>query len=211
MEMELTILDQTISFFYSVLTGVVSGLIYELFAGIKNVFLKNKILKDITDIRFVLTLFVFLMFSFFSICGLGFRLFHMTMKDLLEKAGREYEFEVASAATSTEEIWNGIGNPVYPPAKKLLAKKGIDCSGKRARQMTKADYDHYDMLIGMDNWNIRNMMRIIGSDPEGKIRMLMDFTDRPGEVADPWYSGDFETTYRDVLEGCEGILRASLG
>ena len=132
------------------------------------------------------------------------------MKDLLEKAGREYEFEVASAATSTEEIWNGIGNPVYPPAKKLLAKKGIDCGGKRARQMTKADYDYYDLLIGMDNWNIRNMMRIIGSDPQKKVSLLMDFTDRPGEVADPWYTGDFETTYRDVLAGCEGILKASL-
>ena len=131
------------------------------------------------------------------------------MKDLLEKTGREYEFEVASAATSTEEIWNGIGNPVYPPAKKLLAKKGIDCSEKRARQMTRSDYDYYDLLIGMDNFNIRNMLRITGGDPEGKIKMLLDFTNRPGEVADPWYSGDFETTYRDVLEGCEGILKAS--
>ena len=129
------------------------------------------------------------------------------MKDLLEKNGREYEFEVASAATSTEEIWNGIGNPVYPPAKKLLAKKGIDCSEKRARQMTRSDYDYYDLLVGMDNWNIRNMLRITGGDPDGKIKMLLDFTNRPGEVADPWYSGDFEATYRDVLEGCEGILK----
>ena len=120
----------------------------------------------------------------------------------------EYEFEISSAATSTEEIWNGIGNPVYPPAKKLLAKKGIDCSGKRARQMTRSDYDYYDLLIGMDNWNIRNMLRITGGDPDGKIKMLLDFTNRPGEVADPWYSGDFETTYRDVLEGCEGILNS---
>ena len=132
------------------------------------------------------------------------------MKDLLEKTGREYEFEVASAATSTEEIWNGIGNPVYPPAKKLLAKKGIDCSEKRARQMTRSDYDYYDLLIGMDNFNIRNMLRITGGDPEGKIKMLLDFTERPGEVADPWYSGDFNATYRDVLEGCEGILKACL-
>ena len=90
---------------------------------------------------------------------------------------------------------------------KLLAKKGIDCSGKRARQMTRADYDYYDLLIGMDNWNIRNMLRITGGDPDNKIKMLLDFTNRPGEVADPWYSGDFEATYRDVLEGCEGILR----
>lgn len=129
------------------------------------------------------------------------------MKDLLSKTGREYEFEISSAAISTEEIWNGIGNPVYPPAKKLLAKKGINCDGKRARQMTRADYDYYDLLIGMDNWNIRNMLRITGGDPDNKIKMLLDFTNRPGEVADPWYSGDFEATYRDVLEGCEGILR----
>ena len=129
------------------------------------------------------------------------------MKDLLEKTGREYEFEIASAATSTEEIWNGIGNPVYPPAKKLLAKKGIDCSEKHARQMTRSDYGYYDLLIGMDDFNIRNMLRITGGDPDGKIKMLLDFTNRPGEVADPWYSGDFNATYRDVLEGCEGILR----
>ena len=130
------------------------------------------------------------------------------MKDLLSKTGREFEFEISSAATSTEEIRNGIGNPVYPPAKKLLSKKGIYCSGKRARQMTRADYDYYDLLIGMDNWNIRNMLRITGGDPDNKIKMLLDFTNRPGEVADPWYSGDFETTYRDVLEGCEGILNS---
>lgn len=128
------------------------------------------------------------------------------MKDMAEKLGREYEFEIASAATSTEEIWNGIGNPVYPPVKKLLAKKGIDCSEKRARQMTRSDYDYYDLIVGMDNWNVRNMLKITGGDPEGKIKMLLDFTDRPGEVADPWYSGDFESTYRDVKEGCEGIL-----
>ena len=129
------------------------------------------------------------------------------MKDMLEKLGREYEFEVASAATSTEEIWNGIGNPVYPPVKKLLAKHGISCEGKRARQMTRADYEYYDLLIGMDNFNIRNMLRITGGDPEGKIKMLLDFTSRPGEVDDPWYSGDFTKTWRDVNEGCEGILR----
>ncbi len=128
------------------------------------------------------------------------------MKDMLEKLGREYEFEVASAATSTEEIWNGIGNPVYPPVKKLLAKHGISCEGKRARQMTRADYEYYDLLIGMDNFNIRNMLRITGGDPDGKIKMLMDFTGRPGEVDDPWYSGDFSKTWRDVCEGCEGII-----
>ena len=130
------------------------------------------------------------------------------MKKLVKEAGLESEFEIASAATSTEEIWNGIGNPVYPPVKKLLAKNGINCAEKRARQMTKEDYRRYDFLIGMDNNNIRNMMRILKNDPEEKVHMLMDFTNRPGEVADPWYSGDFETTWRDVSEGCKGLLKS---
>jgi len=124
------------------------------------------------------------------------------MKDLVRKAGREDEFEIASAATSTEEI----GNEVYPPARRKLAEHGIGCKGKTARQMTRQDYAHYDLLIGMDSWNIRNMLRICGSDPEGKIQMLMDYTQRPGDVADPWYTGDFEATWRDVLEGCQCLL-----
>ena len=124
------------------------------------------------------------------------------MKDLVRKAGREDEFEIASAATSTEEI----GNEVYPPARRKLAEHGIGCKGKTARQMTRQDYAHYDLLIGMDSWNIRNMLRICGSDPEGKIQMLMDYTRRLGDVADPWYTGDFESTWRDVLEGCQCLL-----
>ena len=124
------------------------------------------------------------------------------MKDLVRKAGREDEFEIASAATSTEEI----GNEVYPPARRKLAEHGIGCKGKTARQMTRQDYAHYDLLIGMDSWNIRNMLRICGSDPEGKIQMLMDYTRRPGDVADPWYTGDFEATWGDVLEGCQCLL-----
>jgi protein-tyrosine phosphatase len=124
------------------------------------------------------------------------------MKDLVRKAGREDEFEIASAATSTEEI----GNEVYPPARRKLSEHGIGCKGKTARQMTRQDYAHYDLLIGMDSWNIRNMLRICGSDPEGKIQMLMDYTRRPGDVADPWYTGDFESTWRDVLEGCQCLL-----
>ena len=124
------------------------------------------------------------------------------MKDLVRKTGREDEFEIASAATSTEEI----GNEVYPPARRKLAEHGIGCKGKTARQMTRQDYAHYDLLIGMDSWNIRNMLRICGSDPEGKIQMLMDYTRRPGDVADPWYTGDFEATWRDVLEGCQCLL-----
>ena len=124
------------------------------------------------------------------------------MKDLICKAGREHDFYVESAATSTEEI----GNEVYPPARRKLAEHNISCKGKRARQMTRIDYNRFDLIIGMDTWNIRNIMRICGSDPDGKIRMLMDFTHRPGDVADPWYTGDFEATWRDVLEGCQGLL-----
>ena len=124
------------------------------------------------------------------------------MKDLVEKAGVAQQFLIESAATSTEEI----GNSVYPPARRKLAEHGISCQGKTARQMTRLDYGRYDLLIGMDSWNIRNMRAISGGDPEGKIRMLMDYTNRPGDVADPWYTGYFEATCRDVLEGCEALL-----
>ena len=124
------------------------------------------------------------------------------MKDLVRKAGADERFFIASAATSTEEI----GNPVYPPARRKLAEHGIGCAGKTARQMTAADYREYDLLIGMDSANLRNMRRICGGDPEGKIRLLMDFTDRPGDVADPWYTEDFETTWRDISAGCRGLL-----
>lgn len=124
------------------------------------------------------------------------------MKDLVSQAGLADEFYIESAATSTEEI----GNEVYPPAKRKLAEHGISCKGKTARQMTRRDYDRFDLLIGMDEWNIRNMMRICGGDPDGKIRMLMDFTDCPGDVDDPWYTGNFEVTWQDVLLGCRGVL-----
>lgn len=125
------------------------------------------------------------------------------MKDLVKKAGRESDFYIESAATSTEEI----GNEVYPPARRKLAEHGIGCKGKTARQMRRADYDRFDLLIGMDDWNIRNMNRICGGDPEGKIHKLLDFTNRPGDVADPWYTGDFETTWQDVLLGCNALLK----
>lgn len=125
------------------------------------------------------------------------------MKDLVRKAGRAAEFSIASAATSTEEL----GNPVYPPARRMMAVHGIDCTGKTARQLRKADYAQYDYLIGMDQANFRNMQRMCGGDPDGKIHLLLDFTDRPGQVADPWYTGDFQSTWEDVLEGCEGLLR----
>ena len=126
------------------------------------------------------------------------------MKHLVKEAGVEDYFYIESAATSTEEI----GNSVYPPARRKLAEHGIGCQGKTARQMTRSDYTRFDLLVGMDAWNIRNMNRICGGDPDGKIVMLMDYTDRPGDVADPWYTGDFEATWRDVLEGCQGLLKS---
>ncbi len=129
-------------------------------------------------------------------------------KDMIKRKGLEGEFFVASSATSTEEIWGGVGNPVYPPAKAELAKHGISCEGKRAVQLKKSDYDKYDLFVGMDGMNIRNMYRILGSDPEGKIRKLMEFTDRGGDVADPWYSGRFDVAWRDIYDGCEGLLES---
>ena len=129
------------------------------------------------------------------------------MKDLVRKAGMEDVFCIASAATSTEEI----GNPVYPPARRKLSEHGISCAGKTARQLRKADYEHYDYLVGMDSANFRNMQRICGGDPEGKISLLLDYTDHPGSVADPWYTGDFEATWQDVLAGCRGLLAEIMG
>lgn len=125
----------------------------------------------------------------------------MVFKHLLRQRGLT-GFTVASAATSTEEI----GNPIYPPARAEMARHGIPVEKRGARQVTWADYQAYDLLIGMDNANIRNMRRMLGGDPEGKIHRLMDFTHRPGEVDDPWYSDRFDLCYRDVLEGCEALL-----
>lgn len=127
-------------------------------------------------------------------------------RDMIEKKGLSEQFLIASCATSTEEIWNGIGNPVYPSAKAELALHGISCDGKRAVQLQKRDYDKYDLLIGMDNANIRNMLRILGGDPNHKIHKLMDYTARGGEVADPWYSDRFDIAYRDILDGCVGLF-----
>lgn len=129
-------------------------------------------------------------------------------KDMIKRKHLENGFFVASSATSTEEIWGDIGNPVYPPAKAELAKHGISCEGKRAVQLKKSDYDKYDFFIGMDSMNIRNMYRILGSDPDGKIRKLMEYTDRGGDVADPWYSNRFDVAYRDIYDGCEGLLES---
>ena len=124
------------------------------------------------------------------------------MKQLVKNEGLEEQFEIASAATSTEEI----GNPVYPPAKRKLAEHNIGCEGKTARQMSLADYHYYDYIIAMDRNNLRNLKRMFGEDTDHKISLLMDYTHRPGDVADPWYTGDFEATWVDVLEGCKGLL-----
>ena len=129
-------------------------------------------------------------------------------KRIIKERGLEGEFYVASSATSREEIVGNIGNPVYPPARAELLKHGIDPGDKRAVQITKADYEKYDLLITMDSMNVRNLMRIIGSDPEGKVKKLMDYTSRGGDVADPWFTGNFEITFRDVTDGCEGLLKS---
>ena len=129
------------------------------------------------------------------------------MKHMVEEQGLQDQFEIASAATSTEEI----GNPVYPPARRKLAEHGIGCQGKTARQMTLEDYRYFDHIIVMDHNNIHNVKRLLGEDKDHKISLLMDYTNRPGEVADPWYTGDFEATWRDVLEGCKGLLSAIAG
>lgn len=130
------------------------------------------------------------------------------MKKLVNEQGQQDDFLILSSATSTEEIWNGIGNPVYPPAKSELKRHGISCDGKRAVQLRSDDYEKYDLFIGMDSANIRNMTRILKGDPDNKIRKLMDYTDRSGDVADPWYTRDFSITYRDILEGCTSLLKA---
>ncbi len=125
------------------------------------------------------------------------------MKDMVKKAGLSEQFEIASAATSTEEL----GNPVYPPARRKLAEHGISCDGHSARQLTNGDYDNYDLLIGMDGANLRNMYRICGDDYANKMHLIMDYTNRPGDVADPWFTRDFNATWCDAEEGCCGLLK----
>lgn len=124
------------------------------------------------------------------------------MKDLVQKAGLEDQFRIASAATSAEEI----GNPVYPPARRKLAEHGISCAGKTARQLRREDYGQWDLFIGMDEANLQNMRRLFGGDPEGKCSLLLSHAGRSGEVADPWYTRDFEATWKDVVEGCRALL-----
>ena len=129
------------------------------------------------------------------------------LKQKVAERGLSELFEIASAATSREEI----GNPVYPPARRMLAQHGIACDGKTARQMTRADYAHYDYIIAMDRNNLRNLQRLLGPDTDSKISLLMDYTDMPRDVADPWYTGDFQATWDDVQRGCDGLLQELLG
>ena len=136
------------------------------------------------------------------------------LKDILEKRNLEGEFEVASAATSTEEIWGPVGNPIYPPAREELLRHGIgstkytDFSSKRAVQVTKRDYEYYDYILCADTANIRNTTRITGPDTDGKIRLLLDFAGHEGQsIADPWYTGGFSETYSDCVAGIEGFLQ----
>jgi protein-tyrosine phosphatase len=129
------------------------------------------------------------------------------LKDMVQKRNLSDEFEIASAATSTEEIWNGVGNPVYPPAREELAKHGISCAGKRAVQVRREDYDYYDYLICMDQQNLRNLERIVGADTQHKVFLLLDFTgQKDAVIADPWYSGNFRLTYQQIEAGCAAFL-----
>ena len=136
------------------------------------------------------------------------------MKDILEKRGLQDRYEVASAATSTEEIWRGMGNPIYPPAQAELRKHGIgqtaytDFQGKRARQVTRADYEYYDYILCAETVNVKNVLRITGPDTAGKVRRLLEDSACPRDIADPWYTGDFGATYRDIVEGVENFLQS---
>ncbi len=128
-------------------------------------------------------------------------------RKLVSDAGVSDKFEIASAATSSEEIWNGRGNPVYPAAKQKLCEHGICCDDKRARQIITSDYAYYDLLVGMDEMNIRNMKCVYYNDPEEKIHLLLEYTGNRRSISDPWYSGDFDTAYREIEEGCIALFK----
>lgn len=132
------------------------------------------------------------------------------LKDMAEKAGIADRLRIESAAVSSEEIWRGVGNPVYPPARAKLLEHGLDPGDKRARKMTPDDYNEYDLLIGMDDSNLRRMKQICGGDPEGKMHLMLEYAGRKGSVADPWYTGDFNATWRDLQEGCKGLMEVLL-
>ena len=126
------------------------------------------------------------------------------LRALVREAGLQARITAASAATSAEEL----GNPVYPPARRKLAEHGIACAGHAARQLQRADYDRYDLLIAMDEENLAGMRRICGGDPAGKMRLLLSYTETPRAVADPWYTGDFKAAWQDIDRGCRALLAA---
>ena len=128
------------------------------------------------------------------------------MKKLVADKGFSDDFVIESSATSTEEIWNGVGSPIYKPAREELVRNGIPFTERRATLLQRQDYPKYDLFVGMDSANIRNMHRIFGSDPEDKIRKLLCFTGGEADVCDPWYSRDFASAYRDIRKGCEALL-----
>lgn len=130
------------------------------------------------------------------------------LKNMVKKKGLQENFAICSSATSTEEIWNGVGNPVYPPARAVLESHGIDPAGKRAVQLNKSDYEKYDLFIGMDSANVRNMRRIFGGDSKGKIHKLMEYTHSTADVSDPWYTRDFDRCYNDIYKGCKALLKS---
>ncbi len=130
----------------------------------------------------------------------------MILKEMVRKRGIADQFTIASSATSTEEIWGDRGNPIYPPALDTLKRHGIPCGRHYAVQLKKSDYAAYDYIICMDSLNLRNIGRMLGADREGKIYRLLDFTDTPRDVSDPWFTGKFEQTYADIVYGCEGLL-----
>ncbi|WP_026651856.1 low molecular weight protein-tyrosine-phosphatase [Butyrivibrio proteoclasticus] len=139
------------------------------------------------------------------------------MKDIVNKQGLSEHFHIESSATHTDEIWNGVGSPVYPPARAKLREHGIGTddnelgvSAKRARLTSRADYDKFDFIIGMDSANIRDLNRVFGGDPENKVHKMLEYADRDGDVADPWYTGNFDATWRDCSDGCHGLFRQIL-
>lgn len=127
----------------------------------------------------------------------------MVFKDMLRKKGLDHKVQVGSMATSTEEI----GSDVHPGTKAILSREGIACEKRKAVQITRCDYENSNYIICMDKANIRNLERLIGKDTDAKVSLLLDYTDSPGEIADPWYTGDFNATYNDVLKGCAGLLK----
>ena len=131
-------------------------------------------------------------------------------RDLVKRQGKEGQFEIASSATSTEEIWNGIGNPVYPPARAELARHGLSAGDKRAVRLTRADYEHYDLLIMMDDNNVKNAVGLLGGGQDKMVK-LMEFAGSTRDVSDPWYTGDFAGVYRDICQGLDGLWRAICG